>query len=290
MRASARLVRLDVDGGLGAERARKLQSRAFRRADGDDAAGAHLLRRGDGENADRPGALDDDGVVPLEAAGLHGAIEGTDAARQRLRQRAQQQPHVVGQLVDLGAGQLAQVDIDVLGPAAPQVRRLVEAQIAAVVDGGEALVGRLGIVLAPVAEAARHQRRQHHLGADLQRLAHEVGVELRADLDDDAGQLVPQRERPRQRLGPMPLEDVLVGAAHAAGADLDQRALGRHLRPRHLAHDGLGAGPVVGGDADLGSISLHSPACSRAGVIGRISCRATGDACRHVRLTSACQA
>ena len=227
----------------------------LRRADGDDAARAHLLGRGDGEDADRTGALDDDRVVPLEAAGLGGAVEGADAARQRLRQRAQQQPHVVGQLVDLGAGQLAQVDIDVLGPAAPQVRRLVEAQIAAVVDGGEALVGRLGVVLAPVAEAARHQRRQHHLGADLERLAHEVGCQLRADLDDDAGQLMPQRERPRQRLGPMPPKDVLVRAAHPAGADLDQRALGRHLRPGHLAHDGVRARSVIGGDADVGSVS-----------------------------------
>ncbi len=251
MRASARLVLLDVDGRLGAEVARELQARALGCAHGNDPAGAHLLRGGDGEDADRAGALDDDGVVPLEAAGLDRAIEGADAAGQRLRQRAQQQAHVVGQLVDLGAGQLAKVDVDVFGPATPQVRRLVEAQIAPVVDRGQALVGLLGIVLAPVAEAAGHQRRQHQLGADADRLAHEVGRELVADLDDDAGELVSQRERPGQGLGPMALEDVLVGAAHPAGADLDQRALGRHLGPGHLAHDGLGAGAVVGGDADL---------------------------------------
>lgn len=51
------LVFLDVDCGLGAELTRELEARAFWRADGDDAAGAHLLRRGDGEDADRPGAL-----------------------------------------------------------------------------------------------------------------------------------------------------------------------------------------------------------------------------------------
>ena len=179
MRASARLCALDVDRGLGAEVARQPQPRRLRRADGDHPAGAHLLRRGDGEDADRAGALDDDGVVPLEAAGLDRAVEGADAAGQRLGQRAQQQAHVVGQLVDLGAGQIAEVDIDVFGPAAPQVRRLVEAEIAPVVDRGQALVGLLGIVLAPVAEAAGHQRRQHQLGADADRLAHEVGLSAR---------------------------------------------------------------------------------------------------------------
>ena len=50
-------------------------------------------------------------------------------------------------------------------------------------------------------------------------------VKLRADLDDHAAELVAERERPRQRLRPMAFEDVLIRAAHAAGADLDQRGL-----------------------------------------------------------------
>ena len=45
------------------------EPRLLRRADADHAARAHLLRRGDGQDADRPGALDDDRVAPREAAG-----------------------------------------------------------------------------------------------------------------------------------------------------------------------------------------------------------------------------
>ena len=110
------------------------------------------------------------------------------------------------------------------------MRRFLEAEIAPVVDGREALVGVLRIVDAVVAGAARHQRRDHHLRADLQRLAHEVFGELRARLDDHAAELMAERERPRQGLGPMAFQDVLIGAAHAAGADLDQRGLLRHRR------------------------------------------------------------
>jgi hypothetical protein len=61
------------------------------------------------------------------------------------------QTHVVGQPVELGARQLVEVDVDVFGPPAPQVRRLVEAEIAPVVHRGEALVGVLRIMDAEVA-------------------------------------------------------------------------------------------------------------------------------------------
>src|SRR6185437_15270254 len=74
-----RLAFLDVDGGLGAEFARELQARLFRRADADHPARAHLLRSRDGQNSDRTGALDHHGVAPGEAAGAHGAIESADA-------------------------------------------------------------------------------------------------------------------------------------------------------------------------------------------------------------------
>jgi hypothetical protein len=89
-------VPLDIDRRLGAKIARKLQARVLRRTDRDDAACTHLLGRGDGKDADRPRPLDDDGIVPLEAAGLHGSIEAANAACQRLRQRPQQQVHVIG--------------------------------------------------------------------------------------------------------------------------------------------------------------------------------------------------
>ena len=256
-----------------------LRRGALRRADADDAARAHLLRRRDRQNADRPGALDDDRVAPSEAAGAGRAVEGADAGGQRLGQRAEPQRHVVGQLVDLGAGQHVEVDIDVLGPAAPQVRRLVEAEIAPVVDRRQALVGVLGVVDAIVAAPARHQRRDHDLRADGDRLAHEILDERRALLDDDAADLVAERERPGQRLRPMPFQDVLIGAADAAGADLDQRRIPRHRRPGHGLDDGLRAGSGKGRDADVGF--CHGPTHVIAGLDPAISiaCRA---ACRIV--------
>src|SRR5689334_11865718 len=105
------------------------------------------------------------------------------------------------------------------------MRRLVEAEIAAVVDRRQALVGALRIMDAVIAVAAGHQRRDHHLRADLERLRHEVLIELGSAFDDDAAELMAERERPWQRLRPVTLEDVEIGAADTAGADLDQRRL-----------------------------------------------------------------
>jgi hypothetical protein len=45
-------------------------------------------------------------------------------------------------------------------------------------------------------------------------------------------------------------EDVKVGAAHPAGADLNQRGVLGDLRPWHRADDRLGAGTGEGGDPD----------------------------------------
>ncbi len=251
MRASGVLTCFDIDGGFRAEFARQLQPRRLRRADADHAARAHLLRGGDRENPDRTGALDHDRVAPGESAGAGGAIEGADAGGQRLRQRAEPQRHVVGQLVDLGARQHVEIDIDIFGPAAPQMRRLVEAEIAAVIDRRQALVGALRIVDAVIAMAARHQRRDHHLRSHCERLAHEIFREFRADLDQHAADLVAERERPRQWLRPMAFQDMQIGAADAAGADLDQRRLLRNFRPRHGANDRLRAGSVIGAYANL---------------------------------------
>src|SRR4029453_11955699 len=130
------------------------------------------------------------------------------------------------------------------------MRRLVEAEIAPVKNRGQAFVGLLRIMDAVIAAPARHQRRDHHLRADAKRFAHEIFGKFAARLDDDAAQFVAERERPRERLGPVALEDVKVGAAHPAGADLNERRVLLHLRPWHRADDRLGAGTGEGGDAD----------------------------------------
>jgi len=131
------------------------------------------------------------------------------------------------------------------------MRRLLEAEIAAVINRRQALIGALGVVDAVIAMAARHQGRDHHFRADFQRLAHEVFREFRTDLDQHPADLMAKRERPGQWLGPMALEDVEVSSADAAGSDLDQRALLSDFRPGHAADDGLRARPVIGADANL---------------------------------------
>src|SRR5258708_31782696 len=60
-----------------------------------------------------------------------------------------------------------------------------------------------------------------------------------------------ERERPWQRLRPMALQDMQVGAAHPAGPDLDQRRLLSNLRPRHGAHHRPCARAVISADADV---------------------------------------
>src|SRR5262245_61988361 len=142
------------------------------------------------------------------------------------------------------------------------MRRLVEAEIAPVIDRGQALVGLLRIMDAVIAMPARHQRRDHHLRADAKRLAHEVFAEFATRFDNDAAQLMAEGEWPRQRLRPMAFEDVKVGAAHPAGADLDERSVLLHLRPRHRADDRRGARAGESGDADgavaHGTVALGS--------------------------------
>ena len=99
------------------------------------------------------------------------------------------------------------------------------AEIAAVIDRRQAFVGALRIMDAVIATAARHQRRDHHLRSHGERFAHEILVEVGADLDQHAADLMAERERPWQWLRPMAFEDMQVGAADPAGADLDQRGL-----------------------------------------------------------------
>ena len=257
MRSSGVLSSIDIDGRLRAEFSRERQPRRLRRADTDHPARTHFLCGRDRQNADRTGALNHDRIAPGKSARAGGAVEGANAGGQRLRQRAEPQRHVVGQLVDLGARQFLEIDIDIFGPAAPQMRRLVKAEIAAVIDRRQALVGALGIMDAVIALAARHQRRDHDLGSHRERLAHEVFLEFRADLDQHAADLVTERKRPRQRLRPVPFEDMQIGAADAAGANLDQRALLRDFRPRHGADDRLRTRSVIGAYANL----FHEISC-----------------------------
>ena len=91
-----------------------------------------------------------------------GAIEGADAGGQGLRQCAEPQRHVVRQFVDFRARQHVEIDIDVFRPSAPQMRRLVEPEVAAVIDRASGTCWHLRIVDAVIAASARHQRRDHH--------------------------------------------------------------------------------------------------------------------------------
>src|SRR5258705_3352509 len=131
------------------------------------------------------------------------------------------------------------------------MRRLVEAEIAAVIDRRQALVGVFRIMNAVIAMAARHQRRDHHLRSHAERFAHEVFLEFRADLDQHAADAVAERERPRQLLRRVALQDMQIGAANAAGADFNQRRLLRNFRPWHVANNRLRAGPVIGANTNL---------------------------------------
>src|SRR6266852_3054277 len=160
------------------------------------------------------------------------------------------------------------------------MRRLVEAEIAAVIHRGQALVGAFGIVNAVIALTARHQRWDHHLRSHAKRLAHEIFLEVRADLDQHAAYFVAERERPRQLLRPVAFEDMQIGAAHAAGADFYQCRLLRDLGPRHGANDRLRAGPVVGAYANLlHGISSGPSAIVDCSCVGGASlCEPGGDA------------
>src|SRR5690349_18382954 len=129
--------------------------------------------------------------------------------------------------------------------------RLIEAEIPAVINGSQTLVGAFRIMDAVVATSARHERRNHYPGSDLERLAHEVFVELGAQLDEDATNLVSERERPGKLFWPVTFEDMQIGATNSAGSDFDERRLLGNSRPRNGADYRLGAGASKRRDADL---------------------------------------
>jgi hypothetical protein len=118
------------------------------------------------------------------------------------------------------------------------VRRLIEAEIATVINGRQAFVGVGREVLAHIAKSARHERRDHDLRADRERIAHVVLGEVGTDLLDHARDLVAEGERPGQGLRPVTGEDVQVGPADAACGDAKQRGAWRYGRPRDGADHG----------------------------------------------------
>src|ERR1700737_2002927 len=130
------------------------------------------------------------------------------------------------------------------------MRRLVEPKVATVIDGGETLVGALGIMHAVITLPAGHQWRDHDLGADCQRLAHEIFRKVRSRFDNDAAQLMTERKGPRQRLRPVTFEDVKVGPAHAAGADRNESGFFSNARPLNRADERFGARASEGGNPD----------------------------------------
>jgi len=117
---------------------------------------------------------------PDRAARLKARMRG-----QRLRQCAEPQRHVVGQLVDSLVPSSISNRIDVFGPAAPQMRCLVEAEIS---------------------------------------LAHEVFGEFRSDLDQPPADFMAERERPRQCFGQWPFRICRSVPQTPQAPNLDQRA------------------------------------------------------------------
>src|SRR5690606_10522811 len=110
--------------------------------------------------------------------------------------------------------------------------------------GRQALVRVLGVVLAPVAESTWHQRWKHQLRSNADGLAHKIGLQLGADLDNNAGELMAKGERPRQWFRPVALQNVLIGATNAARCNLNERPFGRDLGPRHFPDHGVSARTV----------------------------------------------
>ena len=157
----------------------------------------------------------------------------------------------VGHLVDEGVG----ADVDVLGPAAHQMRRVGRGEVVAV--AADVLAeGKAGEVAAIVAAAAEDIRAHHDAVADVQLLAviFEAGARLAADLGDGADDLVAGDDRERRRglrrraaiLRRLAAIGVLVGAADAAHLERDDHRVVADLRigeilgldPARRDHDG----------------------------------------------------
>src|SRR5262245_37357272 len=241
---------LDIDRRLSTEPACQLEAGVFRRANANYATCSHLLRRCHGENAYRARALDHHGVSPFEATSLRCAIECADAGSQRFGKRTQTERHVVRKFVNLGPGQHLEIHVDVFREATPKMRRLVEAEVTSVVHRRQALVGGLWIVNAVIASTTGHQRWDHHLGADFQRLSHEVLRKILSFLDNNPAKLMTKREGPWQRFWPVAPEDVLIGSANPASPNLDQRGLCRNAGPRYGLNNGFRARSREGSNAD----------------------------------------
>src|SRR5262245_53594566 len=131
------------------------------------------------------------------------------------------------------------------------MRRFVEAQIAAVIDRGQALVGIFGIVGAVITMAAWHQRRNHNLRSHLQWLIHKVFGEFRSCLNENPTNFMPEGEGPRKLFRPVTFKDMQIGAANPASPDFDESCILGNFWPRDRANYRLRARTGESGYADL---------------------------------------
>src|SRR5262249_57536738 len=104
------------------------------------------------------------------------------------------------------------------------MRRLIEAEIASVINRSKAFVGVLGIMDTVIALPAGHQRRDHHFRPDAQRLAHEILRKVFSRFDDDASELMAKGEGPRQRLRLMTFWKIDIAAPHPPHPNPHKRA------------------------------------------------------------------
>src|SRR6266545_2275719 len=212
------VVLLDFDGVVGAELAGELEL-AFvgGEAGDDDAAGAGLAGGDYAGEAALAGTEDDDRVADAEAGHLDGPAE---AGAERVEERRDLGRDAVVDLVDEGV----RVEVEVVGVAAPEAGRQVDAEIAVGVHAAMAEAQRISAADAVRTEAAGDER----LDADAVALLDAPAAGgLVPDLGDPADGLVAGDDGEAD--GQHALVLLVVGAADAAGLDLEQRVVGADL-------------------------------------------------------------
>ena len=144
----------------------------------------------------------------------------------RLRQRAEAQRHVVRQLVDLGARQHPRDRHRRIRPSRPRDAAACRSR-----DSGRSRPASGSGSSSPDSACSSSSSPQGMKGGIMIFEPTVIGMSIQSVFSsgpistDDAGHLVAEGEGPGQRLRPMALQDVQVGAADAAGADLDQGGL-----------------------------------------------------------------
>src|SRR3954451_13237473 len=209
-------------GGLGARDPRRDIEPLLRRVDREHPPGAHQMRLDRVRLAERADA-DHRHAVAGPEAGRPGHDRGT-LERVRDREDLGQHRDVVGHRVGDAEDAGARLEVEVLRPAAPQVRRLIgRKRVAVAVEVGAQEVGEAA--LAGGAVPAGAVGRGHHAVAGLERRA--VARERSAlphRLDDPDVLVALDQGVRRAALGlaarvllDLPAERVLVGAADAGG-------------------------------------------------------------------------